>query len=304
VILAELSDGEVARRAAQGALALWCGPFVVRVTTPLPAVHRGMVLQYSDHTLADDGEFADFHLELGRPSLLRRIVSPQVVFRYGDEAPLTPLGLDQAYALYEWALNWAIASNANQYLILHSAVVERGGRVLLLPGPPGSGKSTLTAGLVMRGWRLFSDELTLIEPASRRVAPLPRPVSLKNESLPAIRSFAPDAIIGEIAHNTQKGSVGHMKPRRDDVLRQREGAGPGWIVFPKFTEGAAAELAPRGKPDTLLELGRNAFNYHMHRGAGFEALADFVDRSGCYDFRFGSLEDGVAAIDRLVAEAS
>lgn len=303
MILGQLSDGEVARRAALGSLAFWCGPFVVRVTTPIAAIHRGIALQYSDYTLAADGEFVDFHLEFVRPALLRRIIAPQAIFRYGDEEPLTPLGLDQAFALYEWALNWTIASGANQYLILHSAVVERGGRVLLLPGPPGSGKSTLAAGLVLRGWRLFSDELTLIEPATRHVQPLPRPVSLKNESLPAIRSFASEAVIGEIAHNTQKGSVGHMKPRRADVLRQREAAGPGWIVFPKFTEGAAAELTPRGKPDTLLELGRNAFNYHMHRRAGFEALADFVDRSGAFDFRFGSLEDGVAAIDRLAAEA-
>jgi predicted ATPase len=31
---------------------------------------------------------------------------------------------------------------------------------VILPAPPGSGKSTLCAALVTRGWRLLSDELT------------------------------------------------------------------------------------------------------------------------------------------------
>jgi HprK-related kinase A len=304
VILSDLSGDELARRAQSGELALWCGPFVVRLTTSIAAIHRGIKLQYADFTLAADGEFADFHLELGLPSLIRRWLSPQVVFRFGDEEPLTPLGLDQAYALYEWALNWAIASHANQYLILHSAVVERGGRVLILPGPPGSGKSTLAAALASRGWRLFSDELTLIDPATRQVAPLPRPVSLKNESVLAILRYAPDAVIGEAAHNTQKGSVAHVKPRAEDVRRARETAGPGWIVFPHFKKDEAATLTPRPKPDTLLELARNSFNYHMHRRAGFDALADFVDGSACFDFRFGDLDHGVAAIEQMAAEAA
>jgi predicted ATPase len=33
-------------------------------------------------------------------------------------------------------------------------VVERDGHALILPAMPGSGKSTLTAALVQRGWRL------------------------------------------------------------------------------------------------------------------------------------------------------
>jgi len=303
VKLSELSQSELARRASSGTLAIRCGPFVVRLKTPIPSIVRGIVLQYSEHVLADDGEFADFQLDLGLPSLLRRWLRPQAVFRFGGEEPLTPLGFDQAYALFEWALNWVIAQNANQYLILHAAVVEREGRVLILPGPPGSGKSTLSAALVHRGWRLFSDELTLIEPAARRVAPLPRPVSLKNESVPAILRFEPRAVIGEVAHNTLKGSVAHMKPLPEHVARAAEGAGPGWIVFPTFEEGHETELVPRAKPDTLLELARNSFNYHMHRRAGFDALADFVDGSACFDFRYGDLDGSVAAIERMAAEA-
>ena len=67
----------------------------------------------------------------------------------------------------------------DRYLIIHAAVVERNGFALLLPAPPGSGKSTLCAGLIHHGWRLLSDELALIDPETATLQAIPRPVSLK-----------------------------------------------------------------------------------------------------------------------------
>ena len=58
--------------------------------------------------------------------------------------------------------------HAHQYLIIHAAVVEKNGLAAILPAPPGSGKGTLTAGSVLSGWRLLSDELTLIDRLSGR----------------------------------------------------------------------------------------------------------------------------------------
>ncbi|HUB94619.1 MAG TPA: HprK-related kinase A [Stellaceae bacterium] len=303
MILSELSSDEVAGRARGGALALWCGPFVVRVASAIPAVARGIHLLYADHALADDADFADVCVTIAPPPGLRAWLRPQVEFTFGGERPMTPLALDQAFPLFEWALNWSIASTANHYLILHAAVIEREGRVLIMPGPPGSGKSTLTAALVNSGWRLFSDELTLIDTERTEIVPVPRPISLKNQSIATIRGLFPQALLSEVVHNTQKGSVAHMRPLREHIQRAADAAGPGWVVFPEFAHGAGATLVPRAKADTLLQLGSNAFNYHVHGVAGFEALATIVDHSRCFDFPYGDLAEAIRLFDDLSSQA-
>ena len=186
--------------------------------------------------------------------------------------------------MLEWGLNWCVSAHCHQYLIFHAAVVEKSGRALILPAPPGSGKSTLCAGLVNRGWRLLSDELTLIDIASCRVVPLPRPVSLKNASIDVIRAFAPTAAIGPPVHDTTKGSVAHMRAPTDSVRRAAETARPGWIVLPSYRAGVGSRLTPLSKARGLMQMADNAFNYSVHGRRGFELLARFVDACGCYEF--------------------
>ena len=94
--------------------------------------------------------------------------------------------------------------------MLHAAVVERNGSALFLPAMPGSGKSTLCAALTYRGWRLFSDEFGLIEPARGAVLPLPRAIPLKNRSIEVIRRFAPQGpFVNESLHRF--GNVGRTR---------------------------------------------------------------------------------------------
>jgi len=303
LIVADLSYRELEQRLAGPGVRLRTGPVVSLIRSRLPAVVSGISLLYAEYPADDPEGFADFRVRVGRPRNLRRWLQPQAHFFSDGSLPFRPLPVDQAFPMLEWGLNWCVSSHCHQYLIFHAAVVEKSGRALILPAPPGSGKSTLCAGLVNRGWRLLSDELTLIEIASGRVVPLPRPVSLKNASIDVIRAFAPTVAISQPVHDTSKGSVAHMRAPSDSVDRASETARPGWIVVPRYEAGLAAALIPLSRARGLMRMADNAFNYSVHGRTGFEVLAQLVDRCACYEFAYGDLEEAAAVFNDLAAGA-
>jgi HprK-related kinase A len=180
-------------------------------------------------------------------------------------------------------------------------VVEKEGRAVILPAPPGSGKSTLCAALVARGWRLLSDELTLVRLDDGQVDPVPRPVSLKNGSIDVIRAWAPQALLSPPVTDTVKGTVAHMRAPYESVARALEPATPAWIVFPTWRAGAAAELVPVPRARAHLRLAENAFNYSLLGAAGFTAAARLADHARSFDFSYGTLDDAMAVFERLLA---
>lgn len=301
--LSALNSVEVGNRLLSPGLTLRTGPFNFRIISTIESVADGLRLLYADYPLVDAGEFIDFTVTLAQSGGLRRWWRPQVKFIYDGEHPFVPLPVDHAFPLLEWAMNWCISTQAHHFLTLHAAVLERDGCAVIMPAPPGSGKSTLCAGLVSRGWRLLSDELALIALADGLVVPLGRPVSLKNQSLEVIRSFVPDAVLNRVTHDTSKGSVSHMKVPAAHVARLSDRARPRWVIFPCYVPQSRVELTLRSKANSLLELGRNSFNYTVLGLTGFEVLADLISASDCYDFRYSQLEDAVSVFDQLAARA-
>lgn len=303
MIVGDLPALELTRRLGGAGLRLRTGPVVCSIQSRLARVVQGVALHYADYPLEDPESFADFHVRVALPRSVRRWLKPQVLFQFDGERPFLPLPADQAFAMLEWGLNWCVSSHCHQYLIVHAASVEKSGHALVLPGPPGSGKSTLCAGLISRGWRLLSDELTLLDPATGCVVPLPRPVSLKNASIDAIRQFSTAAELGPPVHDTAKGSVAHMKPPTESVRRASEVARPRWIAQPRYERGATTQLAALSKARTFMHLADQAFNYDVHGRRGFELLAQVVAGTDCFEFRYDTLDDAVAVIDGTARRA-
>lgn len=304
MIVAELPPDEVCRRLAGPGVRIRMGPIVARIRSPMTSVHAAIARHYAAHEVADDGQFSDFPVTVAPPSRARRFIRPTVTFRLDDAPVFQPLPAEQAFALLEWGLNWCIATQCHQFLIIHAAVLERHGRALLLPAPPASGKSTLCAALVARGWRLLSDEMALIALDRGDVTPIPRAISLKNDSIDAIRRFWPDAAIGAVVEKTLKGSVAHARPPADSVARQQEAVRARWIVLPRYARGAATTLEPLSRGAAFMRLVDCAFNYAMHGRRGFELLATVIEGAACHSFTYGGdLEAAVRTFDAL-AEAS
>lgn len=262
-------------------------------------VGQGLKALYTDYEIDNSSSgFADFHVAVARG---RRFPKPLCEFETDGLRPFTPLALGEAFAFLEWGMNWCVTSYCHTFVTIHSAVLERNGRVLIMPAPPGSGKSTLCAALVLNGWRLLSDEMALIDPETGLVVPSPRPVGLKNKSIDIIQHRAPAGVFGPVAYDTMKGTVAHMRPPTESVARAGEAALPGWVVFPRYITDAPANLVTRGKASSLMELAQNSFNQSVHGRAGFEALSDLIERCDCYDFSYGHLDEALAIFSALDA---
>ena len=295
--LGELGPAALEDHLARG-LQLRTGPFVFRIESRLPDVARNLATLYPEFALETE-PFADFHVRIDSPGGLRRLYHPQAQFWVDGYTPFKPLPRDQAFAMLEWGMNWCIASHAHHYLMLHAAVLERHGHALIMPGDPGAGKSTLTAALMLDGWRLLSDEIALIDRDDGLLHGLARPVSLKNASIDVIRAHAAQAVLGEAARDTHKGTVAHLRPTDASLARVGEPAAPRWIVFPRWKAGAEARLTPHAKEAAFLHLASHAFNYSRLGQLGFRRAAGLMDACDCWDFEYGRLEDALARFREL-----
>lgn len=302
--LGELSAAEVKQRLETDGLVLRIGPFVFRLISSIGNVAVELARLYPDYVVPGEDDFVDYTVQIDRGVGWRRWFRRQAIFKFDGSEPFIPLPEDHAFPLLEWAMNWCISMHAHHYLLLHSAVIERDGCAVIMPAPPGSGKSTLCAGLVHRGWRLLSDELALISLADASITPLGRPISLKNQSIDIIRNFVSGAVLSQTVHDTSKGSVALLKVPAGHLLRIEETARPRWVIFPKYVAGSTAQLTARSKANSMLELGRNSFNYMVLGLKGFEVLSRVIDASDCYDFQYSQLDDAVAVFDDLVAQGS
>lgn len=297
--VAEIDAEKFAARLESG-LGLRIGPFDARLCVRGAGVAGPLRELYLDYPLLSDDAVYSFHAQLvERPSLLpwRR---PRVRFSVDGRVPHEDMPAEQALAVLEWGINLVIALRSHNFLMLHAAVVELGGKSLLLPAAPGCGKTTLCAALVLRGWRLFSDEFGLLRPGDDQVTPVPRPLALKNESIDVIRNFSADAEIGPSIPNTRKGTVAHLKAPADSVRRAATTAPARLIVFPEWREGSPYELRRVSPGECFMRLATNAFNYELLGEAGFDTVRRIVDGAQGFRLIYSDLGDATERLRALI----
>jgi HprK-related kinase A len=289
---------EVVKRLAGPGLYLRTGPFISCIRSNSACLADGLSQMYGAYGVEETG-YADFHLQLRQSTGWRRWFRPQVLFDHDGETPFEPMPASHAFAMLEWMLNWCVSGSAHAYLIVHAAVVEKNGKALMLPAPPGSGKSTLCAALVSRGWRLLSDELALIHLETHLVVPLARPVSLKNASIDVMKSYAPEARFTRPAMDTTKGTVAHMKVPDASIARAAEPAKMAWVVFPRYQAGAPLTRTPVGQARAFMRVAENAFNYSLTGARGFHALGHVMNGCTSFDFTYSQLDEAIALFDGM-----
>ncbi len=194
-----------------------------------------------------------------------------------------------AYILTNEIIYHCIAQNDFQHAI-HAGAVHRGEKGIILPGKSGSGKSSLTAWLIAKGYYYLTDDLVMLS-NDGRISPFTRPISLKSDQfqffLPFLKGL-PGKIVSDetgsmIPHRLLNPKYAYSEPPLTSIL------------FPEFRRGSDAEfheLSPAKSCAMLLESQMNGRNLS---GLGIAGLSNIVRRCKSYRLVYGGF-DGLEQI--------
>ncbi len=298
MLIGDLPRDVLAKRLRTDGIHLNTGAFTTELHIDFPGLVDEFADMYARYPIEDPPGIDDARVHLMPPSRWRRHFGKQVM-AWAEDMRFDPIQAAHAFTLLESALNWGVAASDVSPLVIHSAVLERDGKALIMPAPSGSGKSTLCAALSWRGWRLFSDEMAVFSFDDGSVWPNPRPVSLKNNAVGVIEAFEPRARFTPMYRGTHKGDIAYMEPPPGTIERAQERAVPALVVGPIYREGAPATLKRLEKAEGFRWLADNSVNYASMLKAGFEMLTGVVERCGFYLLTYSSLTDAIGLIDRL-----
>jgi len=201
-----------------------------------------------------------------------------------------------------WHVNRAVIDASPEYLQLHAASVSMGGRALVFPGSPGSGKTTLAAALVQRGLGYLTDELVALADDDLTIVPFPKSLAFDEGSIAALWGPAGPPghaeVVGPELPGTEKV---HVVPA---CIRAEANAGAcpaRMVVAPRYLRGASTRLARLDAADALMTLVTNTVNLECHGSAGLRRLAVLAERGSCYRLEFSDLDE---ACRLVMAEAA
>lgn len=252
---------------------------------------------YRDYPGPEDG-IADFNVHLFAARPWRRVLRPSVQIGGDFVIPdAAPLPLAQGLLAAEMGMNLQMALGLRRYLLLHAAMVERGGRAVLMTGISGAGKSTLAALLMARGWRLMGDEFALIDCATGLAHAFPRLVSLKNEAIDVVAQALPSARFGPLLEGTPKGAIRHLVPDARAIAAMDQPAEPSLILFPRF--GFDAAERPVLPSEAFVRLTQSSTNYVTLAERGFDGLTRLVQSVPARAIDYPDAATAIAMVEAL-----
>jgi hypothetical protein len=190
------------------------------------------------------------------------------------------------------------------FMQIHAGVILAGdGGCLLLPGAPGSGKTTLTAGLVASGLGYLSDEAALLVGDPLQVLALPLALTVKSGAVDVLAPLFP-GLAGLPVHEREDGRrVRYLPPLGSPDARAI--AHPArWIVFPRYAPGVATRLLPLAKPEALERLLACCLTLpEWLEEAGVGRLVALLRAVETFELPLSSLAEGVRQLEPLLRRA-
>ena len=231
------------------------------VIGPFECFGRGFIIR------TPDADLAGFLDELYSPVRSRRASHDVVTFtleppnadalgRLFSDRGLTRRSPRHGHLLRTlvWAINRHVIDEPSEdRLILHAAAAARDGRGVLLPARTRSGKTTLVAALLDRGFAYLTDEAASVD-ADLMIEGFPKPLSVERGSFEALAHYEPRTS-GPVSRYLQSHWEVPVESFAAVVRRSRLSM----IVFPRYGPSETLRFEPLEPAATVANVFTNIF---------------------------------------------
>lgn len=190
------------------------------------------------------------------------------------------------------------------FLQIHAGVIGDGESALLLPGAPGSGKSTLTGGASAVGFRYLSDELAHLDEDTLEVRPFPMSLTLKEGSIAPLASHHPEAAALPVWVREDLIEVRYLPPPPGALGFDWERSYPvRAVVFPRYAPDVQTTMQPISQGEALQRLMAEALVLPtLLDRRKVRSLARWVRRTPFYELSMSSLPRALELLGTLCGE--
>ncbi|MGE5538993.1 MAG: PqqD family peptide modification chaperone [Gemmatimonas sp.] len=186
---------------------------------------------------------------------------------------------------------------------IHAAAVapRPGAPCVVIAGVSGSGKSTLTAALAADGLLALGDDTVVLSRETLTARPVPFGICVKDGAWELLSARVPDCATAPV-HRRLDGKIVRylVSPSRRFARGARHPIAA--VVFPRRRAGVEPRLVPLARADALQRL----LSEFCPLGGPLtpetvDDLARWIRAVGCFELRYGSLDDGTRLIGELCA---
>jgi hypothetical protein len=218
---------------------------------------------------------------------------------YGNGRELLSFLRDEQLGLgFLHAARSLLYAGADYDVAFHAAMVADGDHGIMLCAPRESGKSTLAAYLIARGFGLLTDEPALLHLDTCSVSSLCLPVSLKEGSWTVLQHEWSQPASAPIHVRSDGMKIRLLYP---PLSFSAPFGRLTHIIFPEYNSSSVTHIERLSPLHTLslLNEGGMLLTPHLARDT-FEAFLRLVCETPAYIFRYDSLQEADRLIDKVI----
>jgi hypothetical protein len=199
----------------------------------------------------------------------------------------------QVLQILQWAINRHVIEGAcEQRLVLHAGAVDLDGHTIVLPAAMEAGKTTLTTGLLDRGFAYLSDEAAAVS-ADLIVEGYPKPLSLDPGSWAIFDHHKPAVDQETGKYLADQWSIPVLRVAAVKIFGRIS-----VMIFPRYRKGATTSIEQVPPASAVVEAAQCVFTKRgsIMPTSHVRDLASIAESVACYRLVSGSLSEACEAV--------